>query len=72
MSVIEQDIASEITYIFKSEVEISGSSISKEKVQLVELPKITISTLDFKNTLSTPLSFSHSQKNISQKTCATR
>lgn len=50
LSVIDSNIANEVSYNFKKEIEISGSSISTEKVKLVELPNIMISTIDFENT----------------------
>lgn len=50
LSAIDQDIATEINYHLKKEIEISGSLIAAEQVRLVELPKITISTISFENT----------------------
>lgn len=50
LSAIDQDLANEINYSSKRGVEVSGSSINTEQVRLVELPTITISTINFENT----------------------
>lgn len=50
LSVIDKDIAKEIDYKPKKQIEISGSSFTMEKVELIEIPKISISTINFDNT----------------------
>lgn len=50
ISVIDLDIAKEINYKLKKEIELSGSSVSNQKVNLIELPNISISNVNFEKT----------------------
>lgn len=50
LSAIDQEIANEIDYTYKKQVEISGSSIVTEEAAVIELPKISISSISFEKT----------------------
>lgn len=47
---IDRETAKEINYKFKKEIEFSGSSFTKQKVDLIELPNISISNVNFEKT----------------------
>ncbi|WP_395075199.1 aspartyl protease family protein [Flavobacterium sp.] len=50
ISAIDKDISKEINYTLKKEIELSGSSVSTQKVGLIELPNISISNVSFEKT----------------------
>ena len=50
ISAIDLDIAKEINYKLKKEIELYGSSVSSQKVNLIELPNISISNINFEKT----------------------
>lgn len=50
ISAIDQDISKEISYTLKKEIELSGSSVSTQKVRLIELSNISISNVSFEKT----------------------
>lgn len=55
VTLIDLEIAKEINYTQLNEIEISGSSITKQKKSLIELPGITISNLTFEKIYGTLL-----------------
>ncbi len=49
-NVIDEEIVNEFQYKTISEVKASGNSFSTQKVKLIEIPKISLSNVDFLNT----------------------
>lgn len=52
LSLIDTEISKNIAYIPKKNIELSGSSIKKQEVNLIEIPNIKISNLDFERTFA--------------------
>lgn len=67
VTTIDSNIAKEIQYKIIKEVNLSGSSFADQKVTLVELPNITIASLDFEETYGLLQDLSFTKNPATQK-----